>query len=261
MATGTITNEYSTDRLEDVFKRLSNGEHISITEIDSIVGVCHDIFIDSKYIDSFVESDSEMILNEEFWCSILGVIAAESLSEKTINFLYKHEIAVISMCHKNLPDEWLIKYSVYDDEPLYKLADRYMKESDDKSFAKFVVKYALNSESLFGYLVKYVTYSSKWKALTFLGMQSENYNIRTFAKDCVDIFQIGISVDAEQIRSAYEMHKKDPDWLLSIAKNPNTSLDILKDLSSISHIQLAKRIRMAANETISLKQTFLKPYM
>lgn len=254
MDTGAITNEYNTDRLEDIFKRLSNGEHISISEIDSIAGICHDISIDAKYIDSFIESDSELILNEEFWCSILDVITVESLSEKTINFLYKHEIAVIRMSHKNLPDKWLVKYSIYDDEPLYKLADRYMKESDDKSFAEFVVKYALNSESLFAYLAKYVTYSSKWEVLTFLGMQSENCNIRTFAKDCVDIFEIGISVDAEQIRSAYDEHKRDPEWLLSIAANPNTPLDILKDLSGISQIQLAKKIRISANETIKLKQ-------
>lgn len=258
MATGTIANEYSTDILEDVFKRLSNGDHIPISTIKSSVEICNDVFIDPKYIDSFIDSGSELILNEEFWSSVLGVITAESLSEKTINFLYKHEISVISMCHKNLPEKWMIKYSEFDDEPLYKLADRYMQESDDESFAKYVMKYAVNSEPIYEYLAKYVPYSSKWKTLIYLGMHCENYKIRIFAKDCFDIFQIGISVDAEQIRSAFEEHKEDPEWLLSIATNPNTPSDILKDLSSISQIRLAKKIRIAANETINLKQTLLK---
>lgn len=257
MAESTMTNNSSTEKLEIIFKRLINGEKIPVYEINSIIENCHDVFVDPQYIDSLIETGSELLLSEDFWCSVVDAITADSLSEKAISFLYRHKIAVIRMCHQRLPKKWLIKYSEFDDEPLYILADRYIQESD-KCFAEFVMKYVLNSEPIYRYLTKHVTYSSKWKTLVFLGMHSENCKIRTFAKDCSDIFQIGISVDAEQIRSAYEEHKRDPEWLLSIAANPNTPLDVLKDLNSISQIQQAKKIRMAAKQTIDLNLTIQK---
>lgn len=237
---------------------INSNRSISIDEITEIIGDGSDD-IPADKMEKLLDINFDNILNEDFWELVLDAVSDESLSDRMIRFLYDNDLAVISMCHKHLPDKWLIKYSEFDEEPLYIMADRNL-HNDEEVFMQFIKDHAIYNENVFQYLIDRLRNSPRWKRMLIFGANCGLENIESISTAELQMFEISISSDVDRIREAYETHLENSKWLLRIAENPNTPADILKELTLIKQISLARQIRLKSSETLKivLSGTFSK---
>lgn len=235
--------------MENILNSILMNKPASIDEIIEEIGEKKDIVIPAEMLETLIDKNVDIIWNEEFWEIILDVVSEKSLSNRTIRFLYDNKFAAIAMCHKQLPDKWLKKYSEYDDEPLFILADRSMQR-DDNTFMKFVKEYAVYNESVFQYIIDVLPYSEKWKKMIFFGSVCGVDRIRFISMEALELFEISLSANVDQIREVLDAHSNDGKYLLKIAENPNTPIDLLEKLTSVKNVGLAKQIRMKSSETL-----------
>ena len=214
---------------------------------------CNQITVDSLLLSNVILAMDHNPQKEDFWESLIPYLSSDSFNDSSLSYFYQNELGSIPLCHKQLPDKWLIKYSTFDDEPLFTLADRYRCDDCSKSkFVRFIETYVVERINLYEYMVTTYPYGEKWKLLIALGAKSCNFAIRKIANDHLACFMLSNTHDTEKIKEAYENHKADSMWLLSIAENPATPLDILQEMTSVSSIKFAQRIRNISSEMIKL---------
>jgi excinuclease ABC subunit C len=64
------------------------------------------------------------------------------------------------------------------------------------------------------------------------------------------------SKDKDELRSLYNSHTRDSRWLISLADNINTPVDILKQLKDIAEIKNSYKIRKKAKETLRFVEKY-----
>lgn len=214
---------------------------------------CDQITVDALLLNNVILAMDHNFLKEDFWESLIPHLSSGSFDDRSLSYFYQNQLASIPLCHKQLSDKWLIKYSAFDDEPLFTLADRYRHEDCSKSkFVHFIEAYVVERINLYEYMVGTYPYGEKWKLVIAWGAKSCNSAIRKIANDHLACFILSNTHDTEKIKEAYENHKTDGMWLLSIAENPVTPLNILQEMTSVSGIKFAQRIRNISSEMIKL---------
>lgn len=234
--------------VESFINNLIERKDVNIDDIDTFYDL-DNVNIDPDKIDAITEMNTDFLKSDAFWDPLISVLHEKSLSEKTIHFLYRNELAVTAMCHKKLPDKWLRRYARFDEEPLYIMADRYMK-CDDAESDRFIMEFAIRSENIFEYMLDHLEFSTKWEKMIFAGVHYGNSEIKARALLEMKLFEIKNTVDEDLIRNAYELHSNEGNWLLCIASNLNTPMNILENLQKIQNIKHAKMIRSKCRETL-----------
>ena len=115
----------------------------------------------------------ERLTNEEqekVWDSLLSVLDVDSITDEIIEYLVKNKISILTLCHLELSNKWLIKLLDYDDAPIYTISKRYYLSSE-YSFSQFVEFYCshlckYNYVAL--YLLDFYDASPKRELLKFL---------------------------------------------------------------------------------------------
>ena len=154
-----------------------------------------------------------------------------------------------------MPESWLRKYAAIDEDTLYCLADQSVQKPDE-DFMQFVKEYAMHSPSIFQYLLEITKTPDKWKKLLFLGQLSGNQEIRDISEIEYEIKHASLSKDKDELRSLYNSHTRDSRWLISLADNINTPVDILKQLKDIAEIKNSHKIRKKAKETLRFVEKY-----
>lgn len=236
----------------DLFNSLCYGN----TDPENIIMAIQDydeITIDKLLLNKVISIIDQNTQKIDFWESLIPYLSSDSFNDSSLAYFFQNNLGSIAMCHKPLPDEWLLKYSAFDDEPLFILADRYRDDDCSKSkFIHFVENYVITHANLYEYMVENYPYGEKWKLAVALGAKCCDSTIRKTANDQLECFTISNTHDIERIKEAYDNHKTDAQWLLSIAGNPATPLSILHEMAGISGVKFAKKIRNLSSNMIAL---------
>ena len=116
-------------------------------------------------------------LEEAAWNDLLPIIKPDELSEDLLRYLIKNRISLLTLCHLQLPDEWLMKLVAYDEAPVYMLAERYYL-SDKYSpleFLKFYNQYLRGRDDVSLHLLDVYGKVDKRGLLIFLCSNNENF--------------------------------------------------------------------------------------
>ena len=236
----------------DLFNSLCSG-NADLDEIIMAIQNYDEITIDKLLLNKVISIIDQNTQKKDFWESLIPYLSSDSFNDNSLAYFFQNDLGSIAMCHKQLSDEWLLKYSAFDDEPLFILADRYRSDDCSKSkFINFIETYVIKHANLYEYIVENYPYGEKWKLTVILGAKCCDSTIRKTANDQLECFTISNTHDIERIKEAYENHKSDAQWLLGIAGNPATPLDILHEMAGISGVKFAKKIRILSSEMIAL---------
>lgn len=244
-----------TDKSKDVIDLINSLCSGNATLDDIIMAIQNydEITIDKFLLNQVISTIDQNTQKKVFWESLIPYLSSDSFDDNSLAYFFQNDLGSIAMCHKQLPDEWLLKYSVFDDEPLFILADKYRGADCTKSkFIHFIETYVIKHANLYKYIVENYPYGEKWKLTVVLGAKCCDSTIRKTANDQLECFTISNTHDIDRIKEAYENHKSDAQWLLAIAGNPATPLDILHKMEGISEVKFAKKIRNLSSEMIAL---------
>ncbi len=239
--------------IKDALESIATGK-IDYQDIGDVELRYDNVTIPQRLLDSAITVLDGYESKEEFWDALIPYILPESFSNEALRYFYKNEIATIPLCHKSLPDEWLKKYSAFDEYPLYQLADRYM--TDTYSLGEFVgilKDYAIKNAQIYAYILENCPFGEKWKNAIALGISNGNAEIKERAQRSYDCFIISTTHDKDKITQTFAEHQTEADYLLSIAKNPMTPNDILNQLKSVSDMKGARQIRDISMEMLKTK--------
>ena len=241
--------------LIDLFISLCSG-HTDLGHILLAVQNYDIISIDNLLLNQVISIIDHDARKNVFWDALLPHLSSDSFNDDSLAYFYQNKLGIMAMCHKPLPDEWLLKYSIFDDEPLYILTDRYCNNDySNRQFVQFIETYILSRPKLYEYVLEYFTYGEKWKIAIILGTRCSDFAIKKAANDHLECLFISNTHNTEKIVEAYEKHRADSQFLISIAENPATPCYILHELAKVSGIKYAHKIRKLSTEMLALCKT------
>ena len=225
-----------------------------------IIRVCENLSGDDR-ISLSLQLQTELItrlykceLEEEVWDSLLSVVSPNALSEDVFNYLIQNNISIITLCHMDLQDDWLIKLSVFDNAPLYTLATRYYT-LDKYSLQDFRWLYdhiLISNNDIVVHLLDIFGNTSKRSLLISLCSDTKDFEYKEFLEWHRVADQVRDITDGKTISSIYVKYSKAGTVLNEIAKNYNTPEEILMELSSIKGIKDSRKIRNNSLNTLSV---------
>lgn len=194
-------------------------------------------------------------IEKEVWESIVLDIPCELFSDKVIAHLYNNHIADIELAHLQLSDEWLKKYSKYDDEATITLGIRMYSNAQYSSndFFEYIFKHQ-NDECMLEILLDNpMTNFAKANVLLNLCGSSNSNRLRTLADEIRKCFLLAFTQDVEMIRRAY-LGQHSPYMLMAISQNIITPSEILNELVNVRNIKCASAIRANASTTLKVRK-------
>jgi hypothetical protein len=195
-------------------------------------------------------------LEETVWDCLLPIIKPDELSEEVFLYLSENRISLLTLCHMQLRDEWLMKLTEYDDAPVYTLAKRYYLSDKYSSldFFEFYNQYLRGRDDISLYLLDIYGKVDKRGLLIFLCSNNEKFEDteRLQWYRVADRVQ-GLTSGAD-IQSIYKEYQTVGVVLLEIANNYFTPKEILLELLSVKGILYANKIRKNSEKTLKLKQ-------
>jgi len=195
-------------------------------------------------------------LEEAVWDCLLPIMKPDELSEDVFNYLIQNRISLLTLCHMQLHDEWLMKLMEYDESPVYTLAKRYYL-SDKYSlldFLKFYNQYLHNRDEVSLHLLDIYGKVDKRGLLIFLCSNNENFEDTEKLKWYRIADQVQGITNSTDIQSIYKEYQTVGIILAEIANNYFTPKEILLELSSVKGILYANKIRKSSEKTLKLKQ-------
>ena len=195
-------------------------------------------------------------LEESAWDYLLTIVNPDELSEDVFRYLVQNRISLLTLCHMQLRDEWLLKLTAYDEAPVYTLAKRYYlsDEYSDLDFLKFYNQYLRGRDDVSLHLLDVYGKTDKRGLLIFLCSNNENFEDTEKLQwyRAADYVQ-GLT-NGEEIRSIYKEYQTVGLVLAEIANNYFTPNEILSELLSVKGVSYANKIRKKSEKTLMLKQ-------
>ncbi len=227
-----------------------------------IIQICED-FCGNKKVALNAELQNELMirlstnkLEEEVWDKLLSILSPDDLEERVLNYLIQNNISLLTLCHMQLQDKWLLKLIAYDDAPLYTLAKRYYL-SDKYSpheFLQFYNQYLYSIHDITLYLLDLFVNADKRGLLIFLCSNNKEFEYKERLQWHKVADQVKGLTDSNAIASVYKEYPNVGTILNEIANNYFTSEEILLELSSIKGINSAREIRKNSLNTLAMKQ-------
>jgi hypothetical protein len=193
---------------------------------------------------------------EYIWDYLLSIMNPCELSEDVFRYLIKNRISLLTLCHMQLPDEWLTELIEYDDAPVYTLAERYYLSDKYSSldFLKFYNQYLQGRDEVSLHLLDFYGKSDKRGLLISLCSNNEKFEDTEKLQWHRVADRVKGLTSSEEIRSIYKEYKTVGVILFEIASNYFTPKEILLELVSVKGILYANKIRKNSEKTLKLKQ-------
>ena len=197
---------------------------------------------------------------EAVWDCLLPIMNPNEFSEDLLHYLIQNHISLLTLCHVELPDKWLMKLMAYDEAPVYTLAKRYYL-SDKYSpvdFFEFYNQYLRNRDDVALHLLDIYGKADKRGLLIFLCSNNEKFK----DKEKLQWYRVADKIkgitNSTEIQSIYKEYQTVGIVLAEIATNYFTPNEILLELLSVKGILYANKIRKNSEKTLKLKQ-FAEP--
>ena len=199
-------------------------------------------------------------LEESVWDELLSVMPPDGLSEDVFHYLTQKQISLLTLCHMQLQDQWLMKLTVYDDAPIYTLATRYYLSDYYSSldFVQFYHQYLRGRSDISLHLLDVYGNVDKRGLLIFLCSNHAEFEDREKLQWHKVADQVRGMTNGKDIESVYQEHRGVGIVLNEIASNYFTPDKILLELLSVKGILYAHKIRKNSEKTLKLKQIVKK---
>lgn len=190
------------------------------------------------------------------WEQILEQIEPDCLSDPLLKYFFEHKIALTTLGHMELPNQWLKRFGQYVEEALFTLGKRLYRNEEYSvaDFANLLTEY--QSDSLLNILISQ-TPSHQSKRSVLVRACSE-YGSADTQRSCSSMLQrerLLLSVDPVALNNAY-YGDRDPEVLLALSQNLFTPKDVLEALTQIKSVSKAQIIRQSAQTTLKLQCVF-----
>ncbi|MDR2527433.1 MAG: hypothetical protein LBD04_00225 [Synergistaceae bacterium] len=222
-----------------------------ITEDACDLAADDDSYVDEQLLLDIMSKLHERKERDRFWENLLDYLPPKSISQNVFDYLLKNKIGLTSLAHMNLDDNKLKKLTIYADEALYTLAQRYYgkKEYSVADFAGFLCKY--NDDALVEQL-GFIKPDNPEKEHILFYFYSKDEKHQSEINKLIESKYLEITDDYSKIQTAWKSNE--PIYNLALSKNIFTSVDILEALTNISGVKNASCIRRNSRETLSLKK-------
>ena len=234
-------------------------------DVDVAVGILQmfeNLYTNEK-ISLSVQKQNELMIRlaaskfeENVWDRLLSIMEPSELSEDLLNHFIENKISLLTLCHMELQDKWLMKLIIYDDAPLYTLAKRYYlsEEYSSVDFLKFYNQYLRNRNDISLYLLDVCRSAVKRGLLLFVCLIDEKFGDKEKVQWHQIADQVRVLTTSKDIASIYKEYLNVGIVLYEIANNYFTPEEILLELSSVKGILYAREIRKISKNTLQLKR-------
>ena len=232
--------------LEELSKLLN--DEFSLEEYIESTGL---IYVDKDTLLSIKDRIMGLEFEKRFWEETLPYIDVNSLNERLLNYLIDKNIADSILGHMPLPDRYL-----------WKLADK-MEESAITLGKRMYIGEKYTCEEFEDFLNKFIDNHWLFDSLLLIEPghgEKNNKLIRTLFRKTQykDLKRTVIkSVISNKIKHTekiviiYKYYRTmEPEYLLSIAQNPITPVEILERLTKIEKVKYANKIRCCAKDNL-----------
>lgn len=227
-----------------------------------ILQMCEDFDIDETVsLNSELQSELRKRLEanpleESVWDYLLSIMNPYELSEDVFNYLIKNSISLLTLCHMQLRDEWLMKLTAYDEAPVYTLAARYYLSDKYSSldFLNFYNQYLRGRDNVSFYLLDVYGKADKHGLLIFLCSNNEKFEDAEKLHWYKIADRVKTITSGTEIKSIYKEYQRVGIILSEISNNYFTPAEILLELLSAKGISNAKEIRKNSEKTLKLKR-------
>ena len=180
----------------------------------------------------------------------------DELSEDVLRYLIQNRISLMTLCHMQLHDKWLIKLTAYDEAPVYTLAERYYLSDKYSSldFFNFYNQYLRNRDDVSLHLLDVYGKVDKRGLLIFLCSNNKEFEGTERLQWYRVADQVQGITNSTDIKSIYKEYQTVGVVLAEIANNYFTPREILLELLSVKGILYANKIRKNSDKTLKLKQ-------
>ena len=230
--------------------------------VNEILQMCEDFDIDEmislnyKIQNELRERLATNPLEEDVWDCLLSIMKPDELSEDVLRYLIQNRISLMTLCHMQLHDKWLIKLTAYDEAPVYTLAERYYLSDKYSSldFFNFYNQYLRNRDDVSLHLLDVYGKVDKRGLLIFLCSNNKEFEGTERLQWYRVADQVQGITNSTDIKSIYKEYQTVGIVLAEIANNYFTPREILLELLSVKGILYANKIRKNSDKTLKLKQ-------
>jgi hypothetical protein len=213
--------------------------------------IIHDMsFCDEELLLDVITKFHNTEIRDDFWNTILDYLSPKSLTQPVFDYLIKYEIGIVALAHMDLDDSKLKILSKYAEEALFTLAKPYYTNDNYSvdDFINLINNY--NNDMLFEQLIfEKPSDSRKENALIYFYYNKEQH-IEKINK-IIMANKLKIENNLDEIEKAYKL--EDFYFNLAISDNLFTPYCILEEMSEITGIKFASKIRMNSRKTIKIK--------
>lgn len=210
----------------------------------------------SLTIDEIVDVYNTNRKTDFDWDEYINSIEFSTASDDVFDFILSHNMGLVALSHKNIPNKWLIKLARLGfDEALFQLGKKLSCGSDDDclTFAGFINEFSGNYD-LFVQLLEFHDLNREIRnIMLYYGRNSMNNEVRRYVQAYIDAEIASITTNQTVIISAYnsgEYHS-----LLAISQNLFTPNWILEELLLLADVKFAKKIRSYSRSTLDKKRS------
>ena len=106
-----------------IYMLLLEGDDVAVAV--GILQMFENLYTNEKIFLSVQKQNELMIrlaaskFEENVWDRLLSIMEPSELSEDLLNHFIENKISLLTLCHMELQDKWLMKLIIYDDAPLY----------------------------------------------------------------------------------------------------------------------------------------------
>ena len=200
--------------------------------------------VDSRVLFFCWKKFNKTEMEEAFWSNTVCFIDNDSFPDEIFNYLLENKLALVTLCHLPLKDDFLWRLIEVEDEPIITLGKRYY--CDDKYSLSDLQFFLLCFETnvwLWCTLIDLETTDIKkerlFRKMLFKKTEFRDYQLRLLEKTIEK--RLIKSSSAKVITKHYRSNNY--RYLRGIAQNPKTPIEILEEMLKLEKVKYAKLIR------------------
>ena len=195
-------------------------------------------------------------LKSTVWEHILERIDSDCLSDHLLKYFFEQKIALITLGHMELSDQWLWRFGKYVEEALFTLGKRLYTNRNYTVVEIVKLLSELKSDSLLQQLINCTpSTQSKRSVLIRACYEYGSDDTQRFCSSMIQSEKLFLSDNPNELSNAYH-ECRDSEVLLAISQNIFTPRTVLDALAQTKMVKRAQLIRQSARTTLEVQSAF-----
>jgi hypothetical protein len=241
-------------KFENVYEWINFNIEQPIESLNTLISDEYNLYEDIEDQNNYIV-DSNLLLfclgkfkgakiEDSFWSNTLCFLDNDWFPETIFNYLYENKLALTTMCHLPLRDEFLWKLVNTEEEAILTLGTRYytLEKYSIDAFERFLLRFK-TCNWLWRCLISTTTSDTKkkklFRRLLFNNTKFHDYKVLIIEKTIEERLKKTHCI--KLINKYYKLNNC--RYYVGIAQNPNTPINILEELLQLKNVKYAKLIR------------------